>query len=308
MLKSIVDKYGKIFSILEMKETADKAKKTKVLDKILCLPRDRMESIVEFLEFFKKATKEVEFENKPVLYRVWLLFKRIDSYLEFRTTDSIIVSKMKEIGRNYVSSIDNVNDMRLTSEHKLAVFLHPLMKGMRFVLEEERNEIHADALKRLGELNLNSHDVSNESTIEEQRENSDNIRKNHEQSILDEFCDEMQPSIQIDANLIDAKTEMANYLNLIISSPAIENKDSFDLIDWWKTNRTSLPRLFRLFFRISSIQATSASSERCFSNTGFIKSAKRSSLNGSTINNLMLARAEFNKKNLIFKNGIVING
>lgn len=60
VLKSIVLNYTKIINVLQAKEAADKSKKTKVLNKILCLPRDEMENIIEFLNFFEKATNEMK--------------------------------------------------------------------------------------------------------------------------------------------------------------------------------------------------------------------------------------------------------
>lgn len=121
-----------------------------------------MENIVDFLEFFRKATKEIEYETKPVLHRIWPLLKRINSYLQLRDIDSDIVGAMKEAGRKYIDLNENKTDMNPTIEQKLAVLLHPLMKGMRFATDIERHETQTEAMNLMEELFSNSITDQNE--------------------------------------------------------------------------------------------------------------------------------------------------
>lgn len=292
MLKSIVLNYSKIINILQLKESEDKSKRTKVLDKLLCLSREKMENIVDFLEFFKKITQDIEYEQKPIIHRIWPLFVRIDSYLERQDVDSNLIAKMKEAGQKYVQLPENINDMRPSMELKLTVFLHPLMKGIKFASEIEKNYIRNEAKNLMEAMNSISEPLN-----EQQRQVvdvNDNIRVNNEQSIIDEFCDDAQLfDVTTDDSSLNADTELTNYLNYRVRLSPNQNMDNFDHICWWISNKKSFPRLFAIFLRLSAIQATSASSERCFSNTGSIKTAKRASLKSSTINNLMLARAQF---------------
>lgn len=295
MLKSIVSNYTKIVKVLEAKESEDKTNKTKVLDKITRLPREKMEKIGEFLEFFKKLTLDIEFENKPVIHRVWPLFKRLDLYLEHQSIDSNVITKMKEAGRNYIQKEENIIDMQPNTELKLAVFLHPLMKRMKFVTEIERNDIQNEARKLMEAINLNVE--PSEILNAEQREiDFNDIRLDREQSLIDEFCDEIEILHGNNEFSLNTETEMINYLNYRMRSSPNQNIDNFDLIGWWVTNKISFPRLFAIFLRLSSIQASSASSERCFSYTGSIKSARRANLKSSTINDIMLARTKLDQK------------
>lgn len=294
MLQSIVLNYSKIFNVLQTKESEDKTKKTKVLDKLLCLSREKMERLVEFLEFFKKITKDVEYENKPTIHRVWPILRRIDSYLKHQNVDSNIIAKMKEAGQKYMQVKENIDNMRPTIEVKLAVFLHPLMKGMKLASEIEKNDIQKEAKNLMEAMNLISEPLNEQLR---QVDINDNIRVNREQSLIDEFCDETQPfDVMTDNSSLNADTEIINYLNFRVHSSPNQNIDNFDLIGWWISNKKSFPRLFKIFLRISSIQSSSGSSERCFSATGSIKTAKRANLKSSTINNLMLARVQFKLK------------
>lgn len=295
MLRSILVNYSKIISLLEAKESADRTKKTKVLDKITCLPRNEMEAMVEFLEFFDKCTKDIQYENKPVIHEIWPLLRRIEKHLRQCDGDSNIIMEMKATGRNYVSLPENVIDMSPKMEHKLAVLLHPLMKGMKFVSEPEKIEIRIEAIKLMKELNSNI--VTNESINEQQPQiqfNVNNSRLDCEES-FDEFCDDINPSHPNDSTL-NEETEMSNYLNYKISCTPNLSIKNFDLVGWWITNRKSFPRLFTIFIRISSVQGTSSSSERCFSATGSIKTARRAGLDSNSVHDLILAKNKFKRK------------
>lgn len=86
--------------------------------------------------------------------------------------------------------------------------------------------------------------------------------------------------------------ELTQYLRL--SSPEdagfrTEN-DSVALAQWWYNHREVFPKLFRLFMRVSSIPASSAQSERCFSITGQIISSRRSCILPKNVSNIMMCR------------------
>lgn len=223
MLKSIVLNYSKIIKLLELKESQDKSKRTKCLDKIACLSREKMENIADFLEFFRKAIKEIEYETKPVLHRILPLLKRIDSYLQLQDIDSDIVGAMKETGRVYINLRENKIDMNPTIEQKLAVLLHPLMKGMRFATDIERNETKTAAINLMEELFPNSITDQNEINEQQQRERQVDVTENNnnqinawEQSLFSEFCDEIQPLPQNSYLSFNVESEMTNYLNFQI--------------------------------------------------------------------------------------------
>lgn len=117
-----------------------------------------------------------------------------------------------------------------------------------------------------------------------------------EQSLFSEFCDEIQPLPQNNDLSFNVESEMRNYLNFQTRPQPNQNIDNFDITAWWIMNRTSFPRLFAIFLRISSVQGTSASIERCFSGTGSIKTEKRARLKSLYVHDIMLVRTNLNQK------------
>lgn len=62
--------------------------------------------------------------------------------------------------------------------------------------------------------------------------------------------------------------------------------EDFDLLAWWKNNQDTFPRLSKLAKRILCISATSAASERNFSDAGRTVEKRRTRLNPKTIDDI----------------------
>lgn len=88
----------------------------------------------------------------------------------------------------------------------------------------------------------------------------------------------------------DFSDEFNRYLNAKIPP---QNPYEFDLLGWRFGNRHTFPNVFRLFLEIAGFSASSSSSERAFSETGIIITARRSSLLPQTVSDLVLARNVF---------------
>lgn len=95
--------------------------------------------------------------------------------------------------------------------------------------------------------------------------------------LLDDFCDDIEiyDSNIESPNFPNIDMELLSYKNNTIQLKNNEKRNDFDAIGWWIANRKLFPRLFKIYLNISSIQPTSSSSERCFSTTGSIKTARR---------------------------------
>ena len=66
--------------------------------------------------------------------------------------------------------------------------------------------------------------------------------------------------------------------------------DSFNILQWWHSNKHSFPIMYKLSVKIFCIPASSAESERAFSKTNNLISDKRcalTSLNNDNINKIM---------------------
>ena len=61
-----------------------------------------------------------------------------------------------------------------------------------------------------------------------------------------------------------------------------------DPLDWWQENKTKYPHIAVLARKWLSVPATSTPSERVFSICGIVNTAKRSKMNGKSIENQVL--------------------
>lgn len=77
---------------------------------------------------------------------------------------------------------------------------------------------------------------------------------------------------------------MDDYINYRIRAEVNPN-------DWWQEHSDRFPRLFKLFKKLSTIPATSASSERDFSHAGNIITDKRSMLLPKSVDDLIMAKS-----------------
>lgn len=80
------------------------------------------------------------------------------------------------------------------------------------------------------------------------------------------------------------KDEMEKYFNMDVPS------DCKDLLQWWKTHSTSLPKLSAIAKKVLCIPASSAASERNFSRAGLIVTDRRSHIDPDHVNNLLMIR------------------
>lgn len=72
----------------------------------------------------------VESEKKPTLHHVWPFQVKIKKYLSNIPNENNLLSQMKRAGLQYMQK--NETQFAMTKEHKIATFLHPYMKGLKF--------------------------------------------------------------------------------------------------------------------------------------------------------------------------------
>lgn len=77
----------------------------------------------------------------------------------------------------------------------------------------------------------------------------------------------------------------------------IRLEDNFDVLKWWYSHKNEYPLLYKLSCKIFSTPATSAASERVFSQARCLISEKRCNLsrNDSTINHIMFLHENLDK-------------
>lgn len=264
--------YSRIAQILLEKEQADK--NAIVMHKLTNISRSDLEVISKFLKKFKIWSEQLEADKKPTLWMVWPTIVSLRKYLAANNEDDGIITEMKDIGRRYIEA--NSHDFMPKTVHKVATVLHPLLKKIALANDVEKNEVYGiidDFIWKSEPF----HDAA-AGGLSKEIENIEN------RDTLEEFMG--IPIVEV-AEKSDYTDEFQRYLQmrLPLSSPY-----DFDLCRWWHRNQQYFPNLFRLFLSNASITASSAPSERKFSETGIIITARRSNLLPDTVTNLVLAR------------------
>lgn len=274
MLESILNGYNTVFELLERRQRSGIAAHRNCLDRIECLKRSTLMKIVEFLKPFKEWTDRIEGDVDVTIHHVWPTFIQINDHLAItydieieEDEDFRLIEAMKCLGRNYVSSISS--DISPTNEQRIAVVLHPRMKKLRRMTNQQRDEIYSK---------INT-------IIENQTADVPHLairRKiDSRPASLDEFIDSDDES----GTNSPYSLELTKYLNERVPKGISPN-----LRAWWFENRKQFPTLFKLFLRISCIPASSAPAERSFSTTGAVVTDRRSSLLPKSVSNIMLVR------------------
>lgn len=273
MLNSIELNYSQLAQILLEKEQADK--NADVMHKLTVISRSDLEVLSRFLKKFKIWTDQLEADKRPTLWMVWPTFVSLKNYLARNDEDSDIVTRMKQTGISYIEA--NVYDFSPKIVHKVATVLHPLLKNIALATEEEKKEVY----NVIDDFIWKS-EPFHETVVEKPNKAADNSEN---QEILEAFMG--VTSSDIDASQTQFTEELQRYL-LVRVPPS--NPYDFELCEWWHKNRDTFPNLYRLFLSKAGITASSAPSERKFSETGIIITARRSNILPETVSNLVLAR------------------
>jgi hypothetical protein len=88
-----------------------------------------------------------------------------------------------------------------------------------------------------------------------------------------------------------AHREVETYLQLDLTKCTYSNEENDNPLLFWNEQQHLLPNLSKLAKKIFCIPASSATVERAFSSAGVIISHRRTSINPSTVNDMILVRS-----------------
>lgn len=137
MLKSIYDNFDEIYNLLLKKE--QETRSYKYVCKIRCMQQSEISEVINFLKIFQQLSINLESEKEITLHKVWPTFIRLKSSLISNEDDSELIANMKKLGTEYFQK--NIIDFTPRMEHKLACFLHPILKGRYSTCLQDRYEI-----------------------------------------------------------------------------------------------------------------------------------------------------------------------
>lgn len=152
--------------------------------------------------------------------------------------------------------------MKLHEIHRIAVFLNPAMKQLVPLFKDAEATAIRNRVKEL----LQEFSPQPEDTPEKNAANGGDLCE------FEQFAD---------AGDVLAHDEVATYMGYN-APPQGQN-----VLDFWRAQQKCLPKLSSLARRILSVQASSASSERLFSNAKNIFDEKRSRLGSQKLDDLL---------------------
>lgn len=255
--------------------------KTDLVKMITVLHKDEIQPIYEFLHEIKKWSDLLEGEIDETLHFVWPAFLSIQKILQedmsgYDENETVLVELMKTEGRSYLQK--NINDFTPKKSHKFAAVLHPLMRKLPNIEMNERKAVYDEIEAELKAFEVEAR--SDETIVEVNSARVTEIKKTKIKALSDFF--EAQPV----HDLKDKPSELERYLNIQLNI----DPENFNLKTWWFFNRTDFPNLVKMYCRYLSIPATSAASERNFSETGLVITNRRNALLPQNVKNLVIAR------------------
>ena len=170
---------------------------------------------------------------------------------------------------------------KIESLHVMGAFLHPNYKQLRHATQMQISECHRSCRMEIATsptLNNVSSDDCNDIT-----EPLTKKRKVFLESLMDDV---------IPAVVIQTKDEVDLYIDLQLK----KDETYTNPLTFWEQNQSRFPYLSKLARKIFAIPCSSAAVEREFSAAGQVITQRRSSLEPSTINDILFLRSIENNK------------
>lgn len=256
LLKSVADNWGGITNILAEKNEANRIDGLNIIE---------INSVLRMFAPFEEASKKLEGSKYPTIHLVIPSIYKLKKFCISDSKDNEITNKIKSILNELLSSTVLPN---LTKYHKLALFLFPPTNKLLQFSSLEKIDIIKDC-KEIMKIYLE--EMDNE-PVQKKQNLADNV-----------FADFIQTQIEDDStDKIDKEIQIYSNLN-------VDFKDDFNCIEWWNLQRSYFPLLFKTSCKVLSIPASSAASERAFSDARNLITEKRCLIatNSDNINKIM---------------------
>ena len=132
MLESISSQYEDVRALLE-----ERGEETRLSN----LSTETLSDVVAFLARFKDATKALEASKTPTIHLTAVWLERLRRHLQLSSCDSSTLSSLK------AKCLKILNDkFELHLLHKLAMFLHPKLKSLKLLAnQDEVMSVHNEA-------------------------------------------------------------------------------------------------------------------------------------------------------------------
>lgn len=272
MLLSIRENFSSIEQILE---SAKEQHRLYGIEKYL------LDRLIIFLQPFKTATLLFEAEKKPTIHLV-LLHMHILKEKLIRLQNEETTTEVQAVIRH---CLDNVFDVKFQPHriHKVAAFLWPEYKQLRFLEDSKREEIYALVRDELNCILAKPESYS--ATLSSSDSQEIGIYANT--SDCSDADDDMQFFNKYKDIYTDNENNWQSQVNVEMELYKGSRATDRNVLQWWQSHEKDFPRLHQVARKILCIPASSASSERAFSSANRVLEERRCNLKGENIDAIL---------------------
>ena len=250
-----------------------------------------IDAMLKFLKPFKDATTVMSTETVPSLPALYPTFLKLTHACEVSTDDPEPIQNMKNAAkRNLEKRYSDENNAIL-----MASFLHPRTKHLKFVPDDERQQLHESVKKELdcviqnyGNVEPTQEQICDVDSLEMQEPRS-KIKKVACEDFMDWIDDIVKPLDNNDND--DRKEKIEREMSRYIAEPS----EKTDSLVWWRKMEPIFPYLSVLARKYLCVPASSVPCERIFSITGHLVCRRRAALSPENINMLVFLNRNLNK-------------
>ncbi|CAF1238449.1 unnamed protein product [Adineta ricciae] len=241
------------------------------------IDRYLIKDITDLLGIFKIGSEKLSADHVPTLHSVLPWFHKLKKTCEPKDTDRLHIRQLKQ---KILDKLDN--KIWLTDIHYIATFLHPETKSLSTLSQSDRNGVIQSVRKIMKTIGIV--DVSNDLTLfpDSVKKKNRNKRAKRDDISVHDVLKEFVSNSTDDEDDNKDYDEVVEYMKLKINYPEGEG-----ILVWWKKHSAIFPQLSRLALSLLSIPASSAASERVFSETGRILEARRQQLHPESLDSLV---------------------
>ncbi|KAK7130430.1 hypothetical protein R3I93_019921 [Phoxinus phoxinus] len=218
---------------------------------------DVLDFLIEFLQPFYDAQRELEGDQYPTINLVFLWFERLKRHCHRKTTDSPYQAIIRERHLCWILRKVEIQELQ-----KIATFLWPKYSQLRMLSFSETDDLHQEIQRQLSDLRVRTEETATEGPAPKK-------------AAVDFEEWENVP-------VADVTDEVEMY-----STQNHTMQDDRDVLGWWSDHQLNYPKLSVLARSILAIPASSSSSERNFSAAGRTIEQRRTALKPSTIDAIL---------------------
>ena len=286
-LWSIYLNYERIEEILEQRKEAKF---------IAGIDRRLIKKIADLLSIFKIGSEKLSADDSPTLHSVLPWFFKFKKTCQPKATDSLCVIEFKKKLSEKLEEKLWISDI-----HYISTFLHPETKSLsvshisrefckvsllfQALSQSKRNDIIQSVKKMLKTVGYTEETIAVTPTTMNNERKRRNKRAKRDDIAVDDALKEFVSNDNSSDDNNDPYDKVMEYFKNKVSY-----QKSKDVLSWWKKHSCIYPQLSRLAPALLSIPASSASSERIFSETGCILEARRQQLSSESLDSLVFER------------------